>query len=73
MPGDIWIDNDVNMGVIGERWKGAAQGQDNVVLIAVGTGIGAGLILGEKSTAAGGGMPAKSAISTLILLPQSRS
>ncbi|WAH39969.1 ROK family transcriptional regulator [Alicyclobacillus fastidiosus] len=48
LPGDIWIDNDVNMGVIGERWKGAAQGQDNVVLIAVGTGIGAGLILGGK-------------------------
>lgn len=46
LPGPICVDNDVNMGVIGERWKGAAQGRDNVVLVAVGTGIGAGLILG---------------------------
>lgn len=45
MPGPIWIDNDVNMAVIGERWLGAAVGRDNVVLVAVGTGIGAGFIL----------------------------
>lgn len=45
LPAPIWVDNDVNMAVIGERWKGAAVGRDNVVLIAVGTGIGAGFIL----------------------------
>lgn len=48
LPGTLIIDNDVNLAVIGERWKGAAQGQDNVVLIAVGTGIGAGFILGGQ-------------------------
>lgn len=48
LPGPIWIDNDVNMGVIGERWKGAAVGHDNVILVAIGTGIGAGFILGGR-------------------------
>lgn len=55
LPGPILIDNDVNMGVIGERWKGAAQGRDNVVLIALGTGIGAGMILNGKLYRGAGG------------------
>ncbi|GGJ02632.1 transcriptional regulator [Alicyclobacillus cellulosilyticus] len=55
LPGPVFIDNDVNMGVIGERWLGAAQGLQNVVLVAIGTGIGAGLILnGEVYRGAGG-------------------
>lgn len=45
LPGPVLIDNDVNMAVVGERWKGAAIGRDNVVLVAIGTGIGAGFIL----------------------------
>lgn len=48
LPGCVAIDNDVNMGVIGELWKGTARGHENVVLIALGTGIGAGLILNGK-------------------------
>lgn len=48
LPGDVWIDNDVNMAVIGERWKGVAQGHNHVALVAIGTGIGAGLILNGK-------------------------
>lgn len=48
LPNPIWIDNDVNMAVIGERWKGAAIGRSNVVLVAIGSGIGAGLILDDR-------------------------
>jgi len=44
LPGPVSIDNDVNLAVIGERWKGAAIGRNNVVLVAVGTGIGAGFL-----------------------------
>src|SRR5262249_7147805 len=39
-------ENDVNLAVLGERWQGAAQGHDNCVFISLGTGIGAGVIVG---------------------------
>lgn len=41
----VQVGNDVDLAALGERWKGAAKGQDNVVLIAVGNGIGAGIVL----------------------------
>ena len=55
LPGPILVDNDVNMGVLGERWRGAARGHDNVILVAIGTGIGAGLILDGKIYRGAGG------------------
>jgi glucokinase len=41
----VFIDNDVNYAVLGEQWKGAAAGKKNVVLIAIGTGVGCGIII----------------------------
>ena len=38
------LGNDVNLGVLGEKWVGAARGRKNVVGIFVGTGIGGGII-----------------------------
>ncbi len=40
-----FVDNDVNVGTLGEHAFGAAQGIENVVGIFVGTGIGGGIIL----------------------------
>jgi len=40
----VWVDNDVNLLCLGEWRSGAAVGHDNVVVIKVGTGIGAGII-----------------------------
>ena len=40
----VWVDNDVNILALGEWRSGVAQGQDNVVVVKVGTGIGAGII-----------------------------
>jgi glucokinase len=40
-----FIDNDVNLGVLGEAWKGAARGYNNVIGIMIGTGIGGGIIV----------------------------
>lgn len=40
----VWVDNDVNLMALGELRTGLAQGENNVVFIKVGTGIGAGLI-----------------------------
>lgn len=41
----VYVDNDVNMIVRGERWKGALRGVDHGLCVTVGTGIGAGLLL----------------------------
>ena len=40
----VWVDNDVNLLALGEWRAGVAAGYDNVVVVKVGTGIGAGII-----------------------------
>jgi len=42
---DVILENDVNLAVLGESWLGAGQGLDNLVFIALGTGVGSGLML----------------------------
>jgi glucokinase len=42
---ETFIDNDVNLAVSGEAWKGAATGFSNVIGIMIGTGIGGGIIV----------------------------
>jgi glucokinase len=42
---ETFVDNDVNLGVIGEAWLGAAKDCKNVVGIIIGTGIGGGIIV----------------------------
>lgn len=39
------IDNNVNLGALGESWCGAARGVRNFVFLAIGTGIGAGIFV----------------------------
>jgi glucokinase len=39
------IENDVNLAVLGEQWFGAGKGVQNMVLLSIGTGLGAGLII----------------------------
>jgi glucokinase len=41
----IIVDNDVNLAALGELWFGAGQNTQNMILIAIGTGIGAGIII----------------------------
>ena len=45
---DVVIDSDRAAYVLGEQWLGAAQGLSDVVFMAVGTGIGAGIISGGR-------------------------
>ncbi len=40
----VVVENDVNLAVLGERWRGAARGHDTCAFILVGTGIGAGIV-----------------------------
>ena len=44
----VFVDNDVNVGVLGEVTYGAARGIDDVVGLFVGTGLGGGIVLGGK-------------------------
>jgi len=45
-PCPIYVDNEVHLAVVGERWRGAARGIDDAVLINVGIGIAAGILIG---------------------------
>jgi glucokinase len=42
------VDNDVNLAAIGESWGGAAKGVCDFVFLAIGTGIGASIVLDGK-------------------------
>ncbi len=44
----VKADNDVNVITLGEMWKGSAQGYKNVLGLAIGTGIGGGIIVDGK-------------------------
>jgi glucokinase-like ROK family protein len=41
----VWVDNDVNVMTLGELRAGAARGHRTVVLVKIGTGIGAGIVV----------------------------
>lgn len=44
----VALENDTNAGALGEKWFGAGRGIDDFVYMAVGTGVGGGLILGGR-------------------------
>lgn len=41
---ELVVENDANVAAVGEGWRGCATGCDNFVFLAVGTGIGMGII-----------------------------
>lgn len=41
----IFVENDVNLQALGEYWYGLGQGVDVLVCLAIGTGLGAGIVL----------------------------
>jgi glucokinase len=41
----VTVDNDVNMAAIGEQWAGSARDVRDFVFLAIGTGIGSGIVL----------------------------
>lgn len=48
LPVPVSVDSDRAGYVLGERWLGIARGIDDVVFLAVGTGIGAGIVSGGR-------------------------
>ena len=43
-----FVEQDANAGALGELWHGVAQTLDDFVFLALGTGIGAGIVLGGR-------------------------
>ncbi|HKU20786.1 MAG TPA: ROK family protein [Terriglobales bacterium] len=44
----VQVESDRNAAVLGETWQGAARGKSDVVVLVVGTGIGAGILSGGE-------------------------
>jgi len=44
----VRVESDRNAAVLGETWRGAARGKSDVVVLVVGTGIGAGILSGGE-------------------------
>lgn len=44
----VVVDNDANLAALAEARTGAGRGADNVVMLTIGTGIGAGMVLGGR-------------------------
>ena len=50
------VENDANVAVLGEMWKGAGIGYKNLVMVTLGTGVGGGIITnGQLVTGVKGG------------------
>lgn len=56
LPVPLVIDSDRSGYVLGEAWQGAARGAKDVVFLAVGTGIGAGILSGGRLVRGHGGI-----------------
>jgi predicted NBD/HSP70 family sugar kinase len=44
----VTLENDINLAALGEQWQGVARGIDDFVFLSVGTGMGAGVVLGGE-------------------------
>ncbi len=51
----VSLENDAAAAVLAERWIGAARGQDNVMILTLGTGLGTGIIANGKLVRGGRG------------------
>jgi predicted NBD/HSP70 family sugar kinase len=44
----VELENDINLAALGELWQGVAAGSPTLRFLSVGTGLGAGLVLGGE-------------------------
>jgi predicted NBD/HSP70 family sugar kinase len=44
----VTLENDINLAALGEQWQGVARGVDDFAFLSIGTGMGAGLVLGGE-------------------------
>lgn len=67
----LTIDSDRSAYVLGEQWCGAAKGTHNAVFLAVGTGIGAGILIDGRLCRGAGDIAG--AVGWFALAPESRA
>src|SRR6201988_312688 len=51
----VLVENNVNLAAVGEKWFGLARGVSTMVFIAIGAGIGMGIIIGDELVRGGHG------------------
>lgn len=44
----VYVENDANIASLGELWQGKGDGEDNIIMITLGTGVGGGIIVDGK-------------------------
>jgi predicted NBD/HSP70 family sugar kinase len=44
----VLVDNDVNLAAVGEKWRGLAKGVSTFVFIAIGAGVGMGIVVEDE-------------------------
>lgn len=44
----VFVESDRNAAILGECWRGAAQGKSDAIVLMIGTGIGAGILSGGR-------------------------
>lgn len=50
-----YVGNDANVAALGEMWKGGGEGEKNMIMVTLGTGVGGGIIVdGEVAVGANG-------------------
>ena len=54
-PCAVLVDNEVHLSVLGERWRGSAQGIDDALYVQIGVGIGGGVLIGGDVYRGAGG------------------
>ncbi|MBP0615805.1 ROK family protein [Jiella mangrovi] len=45
---DVIVENDVNAAIVGERWQGEARATEHAAYVALGTGVGLGIVSGGR-------------------------
>jgi len=54
-PCPVFVDNEVHLSLLAERWRGAAQGIDDAFYVQIGVGIGGGILIGGDVYRGAGG------------------
>jgi glucokinase len=59
LPWPLVLENDANLFALGEHWRGAGRGHDQMIGITLGTGVGGGLIINGSLWQGAGGTSAE--------------
>jgi glucokinase len=66
----VVIENDANAAALGEQWRGAGRGINSMILLTLGTGVGAGIVLDNKIWQGADGMAGE--VGHMTLIPDGR-